>query len=99
MTPHERLYRAFSGQAVDHVPFVPKIWVDLGAALTNIALQEVIESPRLAMQVIIEAGLMVGADGVRQFIFPARKTEPEGEVLYEIDKSGRRVIISQWYVL
>jgi uroporphyrinogen-III decarboxylase len=91
MTPHERLYRAFSGQAVDHVPFVPKIWVDLGAALTNIALQEVIESPRLAMQVIIEAGLMVGADGVRQFIFPARKTEPEGEVLYEIDKSGRRL--------
>ena len=48
MTPRERLYRAFCGQAVDHVPFVPKIWVDLGAALTNTALRVVIENPLLA---------------------------------------------------
>jgi uroporphyrinogen-III decarboxylase len=91
MTPHERLFRAFSGEAVDHVPFVPKIWVDLGAALTNTALRAVIADPLLAMQVIIDAGILVGADGVRQFIFPARKTEPAGEVLFEIDESGRRL--------
>lgn len=91
MTPQQRLYNAFSGQPVDHIPFVPKIWVDLAANLTGTGLLDVIEDPLLALKVIVDAGIMVGADGVRQFIFPPRKTEQDGETVYEIDEAGQRL--------
>jgi uroporphyrinogen-III decarboxylase len=91
MSPQQRLYRAFSGKTVDHIPFVPKIWVDLAANLTGTDLRAIIEDPLLAMKVIIDAGILVGADGVRQFIFPARKTEQAGEIVYEVDESGHRL--------
>lgn len=91
LTPPDRLRRAFAGEEVDRVPFVPKIWVDLAANLTNTDLRAVIADPLLAMKVIVDAGLLVGADAVRQFIFPVRKTEQEGEEVYEIDKAGCRL--------
>ena len=91
MTPQERLYRAMSGQNVDRIPFVPKIWVDLAANLTGVELRAVIEDPLLAMKVIVDAGLLVGADAVRQFLFPPRRTEQAGEKVYEIDESGCRL--------
>ena len=91
LTPPERLRRAFAGEAVDRVPFAPKIWLDLAALLTNTAMRAVIEDPFLALKVMVDAGLVVGADGVRQFILPARKTEQDGETVFEIDESGRRM--------
>ena len=36
MTPHERLYTAIAGGVPDRVPVVPKMWVDLAAALTRL---------------------------------------------------------------
>jgi uroporphyrinogen-III decarboxylase len=91
MTPQERLYGAMSGHIVDRVPFVPKIWVDLAANLTGVELPAVIQNPLLAMKVIIDAGVLVGADAVRQFIFPPRKTEQDGEKVYEVDAYGHRL--------
>ena len=91
MTPNERLANAFAGLAVDRVAYVPKIWVDLAANLTDTQLRSVIEDPRLAMQVIVDAGILVGADAVRQFVFPVRKTEREGDQVFEVDEAGTRL--------
>ena len=73
MLPKNRIYIAISGGIPDKVPSLPKIWVDLAANLLGISLLEVLEDPLTALRVIIEAGFMVGADGVRQFHFPKRK--------------------------
>ena len=91
LTPPERLRRAFAGEEVDQVPFVPKIWFDLAAALTNTDMRAVIEDPFLALKIMVDAGLMVGADGVRQFLLPPRKTEQVGETVFEVDETGRRL--------
>lgn len=89
MNPWQRLYTAISGRVPDRVPVVPKIWVDLGAALTGTDLIEVIEEPLTALRVIADAGLQVGVDAVRQFHFPPRKTAREGGTVYEVDAHGR----------
>jgi uroporphyrinogen-III decarboxylase len=91
VTPYQRLIRAFSGQTVDRVPYVPKIWVDLAAALTGTDICRIIEDPELAMRVLIDAALMVDADGARQFIFPVRKTKAVDDTVYEIDENGARL--------
>ena len=91
LTPPERLRRAFAGEDVDRVPFVPKIWLDLAAMLTNTDMRAVIEDPFLALKVMVDAGLLVEADGVRQFLIPARKTEQVGEIVYEVDESDRKL--------
>lgn len=91
LSPPERLRRAFAGEAVDRVPFIPKIWLDLAAMLTNTDMRTVIEDPFLALKVMVDAGLIVGADGVRQFLLPARKIEQVGEIIYEVDESGRKL--------
>ena len=91
LTPPERLRRAFAGEDVDQVPFIPKIWFDLAAMLTNTDMRAVIEDPFLALKIMVDAGLIVGADGVRQFLLPPRKTEQVGETVFEIDRSGRRL--------
>ena len=57
----------------------------------SLPARAVIEDPLLAMQVIIDAGILVDADGVRQFIFPARRTELAGNALFEVNGSGRRL--------
>ena len=88
MTATERFYSALSGSKPDRVPSFPKIWLDLGAVLTGTGLREVIEDPFKAMEVIIKAGLEVGADGARLFHFPARRTAIREDVLIEIDQNG-----------
>ena len=91
MRPDVALYRAMDGQDIERVLFVPKIWVDLAAALVGVDLVDIIEDPLLAMRVLVDAGLLVGADAVRQFIFPPRQVEHDGEAVFEIDGQGRRI--------
>jgi len=91
LTAPERLRRTLAGETTDHVPYVPKIWLDLAALLTETDMQAVIEDPLLALKVMIDAGIMIGADGVRQFFMPARRTEKVDKTVFEIDASGRRL--------
>ena len=88
MLSKERIYKAISGKTPDRVPSIPKIWVDLAANLNNRDLMEVIEDPLVALQVIIDAAIMVGADGARQFHFPHRKIIIKNNQTLEIDKKG-----------
>ncbi len=89
MTPLERLRAAIKGGVPDRVPVVPKIWVDLGAALTGTPLRQVIEEPVTALRVIARAAIDVGADGARQFPFPPRRTQPRDGGLLHVDERGR----------
>lgn len=89
MLPKERIYKAISGETPDRVPSIPKIWVDLATNLTNTDLMKVIEDPLTALQVIIDAALMVGADGARQFHFPKRKIISENDRVFEINEKGK----------
>ncbi|WP_432800312.1 uroporphyrinogen decarboxylase family protein [Poriferisphaera sp. WC338] len=91
MTPKERLIQGLGGEATDRVPFFPKIWIDLAAALTGTDLCDVIEDPELALKIIVDAAVMVKADGARQFLFPKRKVVRDGEQVYEVDEKGKRL--------
>jgi uroporphyrinogen-III decarboxylase len=88
MLARERFYTALSGGLPDRVPTLPKIWVDLGAALTGVDLREVVENSETAMRVVVEAALLVKADGARLFHLPNRQTKLENGSLVEVDKSG-----------
>jgi len=85
MEPRERVYRAVSGGVPDRVPSVPKIWVDLGAALTGTQLTDVVADPRTALEVIVDGGLLCGVDAVRQFHFPPRRIKSEDGRVFEVD--------------
>jgi len=50
MLPSERIYCSLSGEVPDRVPNIPKIWVDLGARLTQTDLTEVIQNPLTALR-------------------------------------------------
>jgi hypothetical protein len=91
MNAPQRVYTALSGGVPDRVPFIPKIWVDLAARLTGTTLVEVIQDPQTALDVLLDAALSVGADGVRQFHFPARRTTEEGSTVYEVDAKGEKI--------
>ncbi len=91
MDTFERLYTAISGGVPDRVPVVPKIWVDLGAALTETNLVKVIEDPLTALKVITQAALECKADAVRQFHFPFRKIEESEGRVFEINTKGIRI--------
>jgi len=91
LLPHERIYLSISGKVPDRVPNVPKIWVDLGARLTQTDLSEVIQNPLTALRVIVDAALLVGADGARQFHLPKRKIIRENEKVIEVDQKGKRL--------
>ncbi len=88
MNATERVYLAVDGKAPDRVPVVPKIWVDLGARLTDTSLLDVISDPMVALRVIVDAGLLCKVDGVRLFHLPARKIRVEGDHVLEIDSRG-----------
>ncbi|MHC4426920.1 MAG: uroporphyrinogen decarboxylase family protein, partial [Planctomycetota bacterium] len=88
MTPKERFYTALSGGMPDRVPTLPKIWVDLGAALAGTELREVVESSETAMRVVVDAALSVKADGARLFHLPNRRTKMENGALVELDERG-----------
>ncbi len=89
MTAARRLYTALDRGVPDRVPWVPKIWVDLGARLTGTGLREVICDPLAALEVIARAGRECGADAVRQFHFPARRVQMQGGRVFEIGPGGR----------
>jgi uroporphyrinogen-III decarboxylase len=89
MTANQRFYTAMSGGLPDRVPTLPKIWVDLGAALAGIDLREVVENAEAAMRVVVEASLSVKADGARLFHLPNRKTKLENGTVVEVDKIGK----------
>lgn len=88
MTSVERFETALSGGIPDRVPVVPKIYVDLAARLTGRNLQSIVEEPLEALRVLVEAGKLCGADAVRQFHFPERRTRRIGEHLFEVTRSG-----------
>jgi uroporphyrinogen-III decarboxylase len=88
MTARDRFYTALSGGAPDRVPTLPKIWVDLGAALAGVDLREVVENSETAMRVVVEGTLSVKADGVRLFHLPNRRTKIENGTVVEVDKTG-----------
>jgi hypothetical protein len=91
LTPPERLAVTFARGRADRVPVMPKIWVDLAAALTGTDVRRVIEDPGAALRVLVDAATATGSDGARQFLFPARTTlEWEGR-LWEVDDRGNRV--------
>jgi len=87
----ERLTVTMNGGRPDRVPVMPKIWVNLAAKLTGTDLVEVIENPRTAMKVVIDAARLIGIDGARLFLFPSRRIHREGGQLIEVDESGRRL--------
>jgi uroporphyrinogen-III decarboxylase len=91
MTANQRFYTAISGGLPDRVPTLPKIWVDLGAALAGVDLREVVENSETAMRVVVEASLSVKADGARLFHLPNRKTRLEDDTVVEVDKTGEVV--------
>ena len=91
MLPFERIYLALSGKVPDRVPNVPKIWVDLGAELTQTDLLEVIQNPLTALKVIAEAALLVGADGARQFHLPERKITSKDGKVFEVNQKGKPI--------
>ncbi|MBI3985588.1 MAG: hypothetical protein HY343_01595 [Lentisphaerae bacterium] len=91
MTPAERLYTAVSGGVPDRVPVVPKIFVDSAAHITGTSLIDVIQDPLTALRVILEAGLAVGVDGIRQFHVPPRRVVREQGMVLEVDESGRKL--------
>jgi len=91
MTSRERFYTAISGGTPDRVPTLPKIWVDLGAALTGVELGEVVENSETAMRVVVEAAASVKADGARLFHLPDRRTKVENGAVFEVDEKGEVV--------
>jgi hypothetical protein len=88
VTVIERVYTAIDGGAPDRVPVVPKIWVDLGARLTDTPLTEAIADPLTALRVIARAGRECGVDAVRQFHFPRRRIKEQADRVFEIDEQG-----------
>ena len=88
MSATQQLHTTLSGGRPDRVPTLPKIWVDLAAALTGTSLRDVIEDPATAMQIVVEAAMGVEADAARLFMFPRRSTRVVDDVLVEVDKSG-----------
>ena len=91
MTPKQCFYTALSGGMPDRVPTLPKIWVDLGAALTGTELRDVVEEPSTAMRVVVDGALAVKADGARVFHFPRRRTQLENGTVVEVDDARRRI--------
>jgi uroporphyrinogen-III decarboxylase len=88
MTANQRFYTAISGGLPDRVPTLPKIWVDLGAALTGVDLREVVENSETAMRVVVDAALLVKADGARLFHLPNRETKLENGTVVEVAGTG-----------
>ncbi len=88
MTSVQRFRKAISGQVPDRVPVVPKIYVDLAAALTGVSLTSIIENPLEALVVEVEAGALCRVDAVRQFHFPFRRAELFGDELFEVGEDN-----------
>lgn len=73
MNAIQRFYIAINKGIPDRIPVVPKIWVDLAANLTGTSLCDVIQDPYKALHIMVEAGIDLRLDAMRQFHFPHRK--------------------------
>lgn len=91
MDSKKRVYEAMSGNIPDRVPYVPKIWVDLAAKLTNSSLYDIINNPKHALYIIAKAGIEQNVDAVRQFHFPKRKIEIDNDIVYELDEKNKKI--------
>lgn len=91
MTTKERFLAAMLCKPVDRVPVAAKIWVDFAAKMLDIDLRDVIREPLTALRVIASAADKLGFDAARQFMFPVKKIEQEGDVVYEVDSSGKKI--------
>ena len=80
---------ALRGIECDRVPVLPKIWVDFSAKYLGIDIENVLENPYMAMEVIRRAALMLSLDGFRTFFFPARNIKSISAILHETDDSGK----------
>lgn len=85
MTPPTRFYTALSGGMPDQVPTLPKIWLDLAAALTTTRLSDLMQVPGLAMKLVVEAAFQVGADAARLFSFRHRQIKIIDKRLVEVN--------------
>ena len=56
-TPERRFYAVLCRQRPDRVPTLTKIWVGPASRLTGTEFRRVIEDPRLAMRIAIEAAV------------------------------------------
>ena len=90
MTKKERIHTVFSGGIPDRVPFVPKIWIDLAANLAGSNVIETIQDPLEVLRTIVEVGIDLDVDAVRQFHFPVRKLVVEGPSVFDIRKDGSK---------
>jgi MtaA/CmuA family methyltransferase len=88
---NSRFISALKGEKVDRVPVVPKIWVDFSAKVTCTDSKDVIRDPSMALKVIALAGKRLELDAVRQFHFPAKNIIEEDGVIFEINKSGKKI--------
>ena len=91
MNAVERFHSALAGGMPDRVPTLPKIWVDLAAALTGTDLRTVIEDPTTAMRIVVDAAIAVNADAARLFNLPPRRTVRDHGALIEVDARGRHL--------
>jgi uroporphyrinogen-III decarboxylase len=91
MNSIQRFITAISGGVPDRVPVVPKMWVDLAARLTGTTLYDVILDPYKTLHIMVEAGIDLELDAVRQFHFPQRNIKIEDDIVYEIDKQGTSI--------
>lgn len=87
----DRFETAVGGGTPDRVPSVPKVFVDLAAALTGADLIGLIEDPQAVLMTLIEAGRICNADAVRQFHFPFRRLEITDTGVIELDQDGKRL--------
>jgi uroporphyrinogen-III decarboxylase len=91
MNGFKRIYSALSGLETDCVPFMPKIWVKLACEITNTDIRDVISDSYTAMKVILDAGKICKADGVRAFWFPERCTDYDNEGNLQEIRNGKPV--------
>ncbi|TVR72319.1 MAG: hypothetical protein EA427_03400 [Spirochaetaceae bacterium] len=88
MTASQRFHTAIGRGVPDRVPVVPKIYLDLAARLTGRDLRSMVEDPLDALWAVVEAGRLCGADAVRQFHVPRRRTALVEGQLVETDGTG-----------
>jgi uroporphyrinogen-III decarboxylase len=88
MNGRERFAATMDGQIPDRAPVAPKVWIDLAARLLGHSYEAVLADPALAMHTVVQAGLELGIDAARLFLFPARRVvRHDGQYLH-IDQKG-----------
>ncbi len=90
MNAKQRVFTAISGGRPDQVPVIPKMWVDLAAAILGVDLKEIVTNPETALRVMTDAGRACAFDAVRMWHFPAKKIQEQHGKVIELDEHGTR---------